>query len=326
VAGLIFADSFDHHNGYQIDARKGWGTATGRDSGRGVAGYSITSGDLLFPETAIIAVGMAFRTVAWGNNSIKICDGLGRRLVSIDLWSDGRLGVSSGMGGFGQGPSGYVGHLNQWAYHELRAFIYLISPDPPRYAIDFHAYVNEKSELSGTLSSLVVPSPFFRQLTLVGAGGGVLHRRDDIYITDGEVLGDVRIEPLHPGSDGYYAGWTPNGGSAHYDRVDEALVDDETTYLEAAAIGAAESHALAAHDTGETKGIYVWLGLRNTLGEASKTTSLLRISGADYLGDEKAPASTYKFYGEGRLTNPATGLAWTDGDLDALELGVVNSA
>jgi hypothetical protein len=57
---------------------------------------------------------------------------------------------------------------------------------------------------------------------------------DDIYLNDaGTRLGPSRVDTLRPSADTADADWTPSAGGDHYEQVDEAQVDGDTSYVAA---------------------------------------------------------------------------------------------
>ena len=89
---------------------------------------------------------------------------------------------------------------------------------------------------TATVATSVVISP-------AGSGNGGL-RVDDFYLKDDTtLLGPQRVETIRPDGDSSVA-WTPNAGSNNYSRVNEAVSDGNTTYVEASAASTLDRYTL----------------------------------------------------------------------------------
>lgn len=317
---LLFTDGFDHYGATRAQY-KGWQSIGVRGSGRSLYGFPQGCISLNAPRTTA-AGGMAYKTTSFGNWIIGFSPTGFYDGVELRHLSDGRLIVAAPLVGVGGGvqsdPSDHVLRLNQWYYVELQIQITLLTPTPLRFAIAYEARVNEETVLVGTLAPSSLTGGTVGYMNMISPG-----MRDDVYATDGELLGDVQVERLPAYADGDYLEWTPNGGAAHYDRVSELVEDEDVTYLDAGAAGLRETHRLPALDADEIKGIYHWFCIRGPAG-ANYAHAILRSGGADIEGDSQWTQAYYQCRGQGYRDNPFTGLAWTPGDLAGLQFGIVS--
>jgi hypothetical protein len=152
---------------------------------------------------------------------------------------------------------------------------------------------------------------------------------DDLYVCDGSgsarntFLGIQRVENLLmvPGA-GAHQGWTPVPPSDHGANVDEATPDDDTTYNSASA-AAQDSYLHAAVTlTGAINGVQVNPSWKKTDAGTCTARTLVRVGSTSYPGATQLPLTTYSVMPEVHEVNPASGLDWIAGTVNAAEFGV----
>jgi hypothetical protein len=312
---IYFADSFDHY-GVTANIAKKWNGdagATLQVAGRHGSGASIsTISYIVSPGGTIAAAGRAMKlnVLTPTGQKISFQNAAGETLVMLQEYGDGRLVVHAG--GLLSSPSSAVLNTKSWYFVELYASITLFDPGPPiKYLVTYTAKLNgDLTILFGSLGPIVYSNPVIARLNLLG--GTV----DDVWWTDGELLGDTHVRSYFANADGFYSDFTPSTPGAHYVLVNEAN-PSTATYLEATVIGQNESHDYPASDDDEIRGIQVCL--YSNASVLSKLKPLLRSAGVDSLGGEQTAGGTYLL--KTWRTSPFTAVDFTKAEVSAMEMG-----
>lgn len=150
---------------------------------------------------------------------------------------------------------------------------------------------------------------------------------DDLWITDGENLGDVRVMYLLPEAD-VQAGWSryPSSLTANYLAVTN--INRDTDYVYTATSGAQDIYELGDLGTvynrpaASVKAVAAhWVVRKDDAGSA-QARSFLRIGTNNYYGNTIDVADTYTFIENIWDNNPSTGQPWTVTDVNGLRLGI----
>lgn len=166
-----------------------------------------------------------------------------------------------------------------------------------------------------------------------GAGAQLILRMCDLYLADlttsaaadvSDFLGDGTIETIMPDSPGAAADWTPNAGP-NWDMTDDRPVpDNDATYITATPPGLQDLYNFEDILPGSiVRGVH-WNLLARKTEEGSGAVAPVYHAGSDFVGPiQGVPSIAYDRY----LTqpydfNPATGAAWTSGDVNAGQWGV----
>lgn len=113
--------------------------------------------------------------------------------------------------------------------------------------------------------------------------------------------------------------------TAHYDKVDEASKDDDTTYVyTGSATYRLDTYAFAnPTETGIINSITVYAACARSSSCTGKAKVAIYTSGqAAQYGSEETLGTSYVTYEKAWTTNPWTSAAWSWSDLNALEIGV----
>lgn len=129
------------------------------------------------------------------------------------------------------------------------------------------------------------------------------------------------IRPTAAGDETSIASQLPDSG-AHWDKVDEATADGDTTKV--FAVGTVYQRDLYNLANPELSGtinwIKAWIVCKELYTGFAKTA--IKTGETVYDGSEQALTTSYANYSTQYTTNPKTGVAWTWDDLDALQAGV----
>lgn len=145
---------------------------------------------------------------------------------------------------------------------------------------------------------------------------------DDLYVTYGtelKWLGDIRVDALALTGNSTPQDWTPDTGNAW-----ERLNDASAGYITGTTLDDESLFALADYtpQTTAIHGVQVSAYARKTdTGSRSMAIEVKSDTTID-AGDAIAMGDTTTEYRHVWLTDPDTAAAWTDGGLDALEIGV----
>ncbi len=149
----------------------------------------------------------------------------------------------------------------------------------------------------------------------------------------GDGFNDFLTYPWHmqfifPDGAGNSTQWTPSAG-ANYQNVDELETDEDTTYNEEATTSDKDLYAMASPGdtiTGDVLGLYLRNQMKRTDSGARTASGVLRTNATDYNGTAVTPAdATYNdsevrdFWGP----NPNTAVAFTTGEVDAVQGGAI---
>ncbi len=352
---VAFVDGFDHYTRPQI-GDKGWTGGGGSSMKPGrvtTAGYSsqaiqVIENNPLKLQLADLAnvVGFAFRNTAepqlWGDGGFIF-----ENITPVDPCLTGHtvndifaLGldeiarpyiftrVNDVIAGTPGQPSCRVGHVDTvfgpsdtsipffvWNYIELEA----TSGD---------IYLNGEVVLSIGAFTTFIGDIRFEAPTL---GGG--SQFDDIYFGD-TVLGDPHVDALAPTSDGTYTDWTPDTGSIHYSRVNEAQLDDNHSYVhDAGTAGHKDSYGFQdlPYAAGTVFSAQLNLAADQKEDPATikhKIKALIRQAGTDHLSStllnghgDAWLTQDYYFY-RWLLDQDPTGSDWTVATVNADEYGI----
>jgi len=156
---------------------------------------------------------------------------------------------------------------------------------------------------------------------------------DDIAINDasGSVdnswCGDGHVIALTPSGVGNASELTPSSGSVNYLMVDEVPSDGDTTYVSGSVAETKDLYNFTP--TGLYSGSHVVLRAfvetrtRDTSGSAPFATVIQSGSSVVEETAQYTTLSYASYKGTDNYLNPATGLAWTVDELDALQAGIV---
>jgi hypothetical protein len=273
-------------------------------------------------------------TPSAGNDFLEVREGTGIVHVALDTDGARRLRVKRGATVLATGTS--VLNLNAWYYIELKGTVddaagsYEVHIDGVVEAALTASGVDTRNAGTGVWSNIAFLSPASSSWNI-----------DDVYICDtsgprnNTFLGPVKVETLLPQTDAVAAGsnngLTPSTGTDHGALVDEAPANT-TDYNASATVGAKDSYnypALAL--TGAILGVQTNLFVAKSDTAARTVCAVVRTGGTDYdnvtagsgtASAVVAPLTTFSYFVETREINPATGVAWTPSDVNAIEVGM----
>lgn len=199
--------------------------------------------------------------------------------------------------------------------------------------------VNSVSQFSATGLNTVNPnySTYTTATRAVfGQGGSGVADFCDLYVLDGggaaphnTFYGDIRIDCHYPTADGANTGSTPSSGSLRYAMVDEHAPNDDIDYNSVSGTAKDSFTMENLVPTGATiKSFQTVVAAKKTDSGAAVFKSLLRPVATDFDGSiSNAPSNDiYRFYTQPYETNPATGLAITEAEFNAMEAGYHRTA
>lgn len=146
---------------------------------------------------------------------------------------------------------------------------------------------------------------------------------DDIYMTDGASLGEMRVETRYANADTAQKQWTPNSGSNNYSRVNETLVDGDTTYVEGTTAGDHDLYGLAPMSSvpASVPGIQlVHFGRKTDAGTRAITTTLKSGAVLD-VGADNFLSTSYQRYSRIVELDPNGAIPWAYAALNAMTVG-----
>lgn len=141
----------------------------------------------------------------------------------------------------------------------------------------------------------------------------------------GDISGVQRLRALFPTGAGAHSDWTPLSGS-NYANVDETTPNDDTDYNSSATLGNIDTYAIddMPSDTIGISAIAVTVRLKKTDANSLLLAAVLRIGGVDYVhADHKGlPGGAYVYLQWIWAVSPATGVAFTLAEVNAMEAGI----
>jgi hypothetical protein len=159
--------------------------------------------------------------------------------------------------------------------------------------------------------------------------GAVELRVDDLYVCDtsgginDSYLGDIVVETLYPISDGTHTQWTADIGGAHYPRVNEFVLDEDTSYVHDVNAGDKDTYDLGNPVLGNTPvyGVQLNLGVRKNDAGSRTIAPIIRQGGADYAGNTVSVTGAYLFRSQIYDRDP-TGADWLYSTVNGDEYGI----
>ncbi len=330
MAELPFLESWDHYNPTIASMRtRKWTLSGGAISvGTGRTGNCAvvdTNGPTLTLATnyASLAAGAAHKTHTHGGNILQFKNP-SYNIASLTHEGGGRIKLVIFTTTY---SIPFVIPTSQWFYYEL--LIGLSVPGGSLLRTDYTVRINEHTILTNFQLDAGTEIPPMNQFTFSG-GFSWSDMWDDIYLTEGELLGDVTIAHLHPNGEGTYLQATPNVGSNHWEVVDDNYPDDDTTFLAFDSSGQKDIHEYEdlPLDAGAIKAVQV-LGCvkKSDTGVCESQTLTRTATGVEASGSTFFPSdSSYLYNREGYRHSIDTGSDWTKTEVDGLEFGVQRTA
>lgn len=138
----------------------------------------------------------------------------------------------------------------------------------------------------------------------------------------------MAVETLRPNAAGDETNLVPipGTGEANWEDVDEAVTDEDTTYVRyGLAAWKKDLYNLPAHSgSGTINSVTVYARCRANGSPIVQTSAIIRCktNGTVYEGNEITVTTSYVNYSKAWATNPNTGSAWTWTEIGALQIGV----
>lgn len=337
---LLFMDGFDHYATADISKKwsaAGSSTTVAATSGRrgggclsgSQSGSAITTKTIGGTATTIIAGAAFYATSAlYALASVTFCPLQFREgattHVGIGFNSSGLAVAYNGSGTLlGTAASGAI-VANAWNYIEAKVVIGTTGSVEVRVngtTVLLLSSVNTKNGGTGVINTFGL----FPSL----ASGANATLVDDLYVCDSSgttnnaFLGDCRIDTLLPNGDGSYSAFTPNSGTVHYSRVNEAT-PDTTSYNDGANVGDRDSYQLADLTSLVSQTVYgVQVNAAITKDDAGTRSAapFIRTGGANKDGTSLALNTSYA-YASTVFETDASSAAFTQTSVNAMEAGV----
>jgi hypothetical protein len=336
---LVLVEGFDHLSAAQFTA-KGWSAnPTAVNSGR-LAGQCATFGSIsnstkVLPSSySTLIVGLAFKCASLpsAGNTEGICEfrtATGGTVAALGINSAGKVVVLNGAINVGTviATGTTVISAGAWTYVELKIVVAGAAG-----SCEVHLNGNSASpEIATTTGNFGSTNIAQINVGSPNTGGQVGVNIDDVYVVDttgvapdNTFLGDVNVGTLYPDGDGAHTQWTPDSGSPHFSRVNEATPDDDTSYVADGTVGDRDSYTFGslASLLGTVFGVQTNVYARKDDVGTRQICAVTRPTTVDHDGATKTLSTSYQCFSEISPTNPDTSAAWTISDIDAAEFGV----
>ncbi len=323
---VILTDGFDMYNGTSANtglATKWLGDLPGLAAGR-FGGQCLSKNNsasyttrLLPSSYSGVGAGFAYRATVIRAGNIFAFYNTATIHVVLALNALGGLTVSNGSGTLLGTSAPAIISTNVWHYIE--------------FGVDISDTVGTvKVKVDGVsifnLSGVDTRNGATTDVNIIGISGigGSVVSDDDLYVVDSSTtLGERKIETLRTSADTATKNWTPNSGVINYDRVDETLVDGDTTYVQASVVGTRDLYAIGALSSTPAT-----IDAINIISFAQKTDATSRSiynsiqsNSVDDDGAMIALAASYNKFERILATDPSGGGAWTPTRVNALLIG-----
>ena len=186
----------------------------------------------------------------------------------------------------------------------------------------------EVLNLSG-LNTAPQGTPGYTQVAFFGQGNSSIADCIWSHVALGNASGDItgrpRVQAVFPDASGNYSQWNRLSGAANYEMIDEQFPDDDTTYVYESTVNDRDSYTYSNFlSTTDTVVAVAIVPLARTDDAASRTMkTFVRAGGTDYdHPDTVSVPGSYGYLQQIYVTNPATGVAWTPAEVNAIEAGI----
>ena len=316
---LIFMEGFDDG----LTTAKGWnnfggGLITGRFGGKAALNQW---GTLTRPYptalTGTIIIGVAIMSSQTTTTVPLMTNGMAR----VSLVAGGYVGLyrsdNNTQIAVSTGPAWSA--ANVWRYVELK---HTPSTGVCEIRVDGVVRVSGTVPTATSATSLAFEYPTGNQYWI-----------DDLYVldttgtTNNNYLGDVRVQTIMPSADGANTAMTPDSGTAHYSRVNEAT-PDTTSYVASTSAGVKDSYKYQqlAANTSSVYGVAITSYTSKDAPVTAGLATLVRLGSTDYINAQPQALSASWVAGTDLYqTRPSDSAPWTPTDINTAEFGVQTS-
>lgn len=161
-------------------------------------------------------------------------------------------------------------------------------------------------------------------------------RIDDYYFSDdsgpapyNDFLGPIHVERLYPSGAGSSTGFTPLSGSNHENVDEEGSGDGDTSYNSTTVAGTKDLFAMndLQHSNGGT--VYsvkqVTQAAKDIAEDNINITPIVKSGSTEVDGTQRPLTTSYDYVTEEYQSNPVTGSAWTESEINNMEAGYKSS-
>lgn len=153
---------------------------------------------------------------------------------------------------------------------------------------------------------------------------------DDLYVIDTTdataptafIGHTARVDTLLADGD-LETSWTPSSGTTHYQMLDDVPADGDTTYVESSSLNARALCTLDALPYTPTTiyGVQANAVAKEDVSGSIEVAPAIKVGSTHYTGTAVAMDTTYARIAHLWTTNPASAVAWTKADVNALVQG-----
>lgn len=338
---LLFVDGFDHYATAQITRKwTAYSAFTIASGGRNSTNRLYRSGNIAtgeycyrdFPSTYTNGVaGFAFK-IGYLGGWMQLCSFStgGTAQVSVQVDSTGKVAFCRGGNQFGA-PSAVIEQTASAVITAGSEYFIEVKFEIHDTTGSYSVKLDGVEILSGTGVDTKVSGDTWNRF-YIGYGGQSPYSGnygiDDLYVcdlsgsTNNDFLGDCRVLTLFPDGAGNSTEFTPSSGS-NYACVDEASVDDDTSYVSSNIAADIDLYTFGALSYSPSA-IY-GVQLSATAKRDSGTRSLKqksRVGGTTRdAGSSVSLTTSYAVQSTVLETDPDTAAAWTESGINASEFG-----
>lgn len=208
--------------------------------------------------------------------------------------------------------------MNNWYYYEIKVNFPGLSSS---WTTD--VYLNEELLISYTNSAFTEEVNYHQISHFEIMADGYPTYLDDVYVSDGDVYGDVTIGCIVPDGDTATKDWTRSAGSDNYALVNEKPADT-TTYVYTDTVGNKDIYTLEDVDPAiEIKGLQMVVLAEKEDSGLANFQGIWKPAATEYNTPTMYPGTDeFTFFKHCQTLNPETGLAWTASEVNDLEVGI----
>lgn len=283
-------------------------TITGRYGG---SGASVASGTRTwaFPSNyATIYVGIAVYLDSAGGTLYSVMDG---STVQVDLRITVNRQIQITRNGTQLEITDNNIFVDGWHYIELGTTI--------NNSGSWEVKLDGVTILSGSGDTQQSTNAYVNILSL-GAGGSGF---DDLYIDDSQFHGDCIVTTTFANANGTNRDWTLSTGTDDFAVLDETTPNDDTDYAYSVTADQIITVGMQDHTAiGNIIGIEIDVYAKKADAGVARTIQIAtRTNSNNYFGDNITLGNSYAYYRKIYETNPNTSSAWSDAEMDAIEVG-----